>query len=106
MSVTQTDTIDHIGISPEQEVVLTISDHLPWQEADHLALLETKLNSYLRFIANDQLLEVYPAAKDHSLVIQVVLQYEPPEQAVVVLSQVKEAMASQDIGFRWWVLSD
>ena len=106
MSVTQTDTIDHIGISPEQEVVLTISDHLPWQQADHLALLETKLNSYLRFIASDQLLEVHPAATYQSVVIQVVLQYEPPEQAVMVLSQVEEAVVSQGIGFRWWVLSD
>jgi putative hemolysin len=106
MSVTQTDTVDHIGISPEQEVVLTISDHLSWQEADHLALLETKLNSYLRFIDSDQLLEVHPAAEHHPVVIQVVLQYEPPEQAVVVLSQVKEAIESQGIGFRWWVFSE
>lgn len=106
MSITQTDTVDHIGISPEQEIVLTISDHLSWQEADHLALLETKLNSYLRFIASDQLLEVHPAAKYQSVVIQVVLQYEPPEQVVVVLNQIKEAIENQGIGFRWWVFSE
>jgi hypothetical protein len=103
MSVTQTDTIDIISTSAEQEVVLFITDHLPWEEAGHLSLLEDKLSSYLRFIKSDQILEDYPAAKNCPLVIQVTMQYEPPHEVVAVLTQAKKFIAGEGIEFRWQV---
>lgn len=106
MSVTQTDTVDFISTSPEQEVVLTISDHLSWDEAEHLSLLENKINTYLRFILSEQLLEAYPAATERPIVIQLTMQFEPPEDAIAVLTQAKEVIMGEGIGFCWAVLGE
>jgi hypothetical protein len=58
MSVEQTDKIDFISTSPGEKVVLTISDHLSWDEDGHLHLLQDKINVYLEFIESEQLLRV------------------------------------------------
>ncbi|SMB79804.1 conserved hypothetical protein [Hymenobacter roseosalivarius DSM 11622] len=106
MSIEQTDTIDIITISPEGELVLTISDHLSWEEDEHLSLLEDKINTYLEFLEGEQLLEEYPAAKEHPLVINVALQFEPPEQAIHFLTQAMKVITDAGIGFHWRVVSD
>ena len=53
LSIEQTDVVDFMGIDKlTGEIVLTISDHLEWNDADeeHLWLLQEKINAYLRFI--------------------------------------------------------
>ena len=106
MSIEQADKIDFISISPDAEVVLTISDHLSWDEGEHLSLLQDKINSYLGFIQSEQLLEEYPAAKEHPRVISVIMKFDPPEEAVTFLTQVMEVLTDEGIGFRWEVVSD
>ena len=76
MSVEQVDRIDCISTdSVSGEVVLTISDHLPWGDHEHLHLLQDKLNTYLAFIESDELLQKYPGADGRQVVIEVVGQY-------------------------------
>ncbi|MBX0293097.1 hypothetical protein K3G63_21815 [Hymenobacter sp. HSC-4F20] len=106
MSVDQIDTIDFISTSPELEVVLTISDHLSWGEADHLSLLENKLNTYLQFIESEQLLEAYPEAKGRPVVIQLMVQSEPPQDAFTFLLQAQKVITNGGIRFYWQVISE
>jgi hypothetical protein len=45
------DTVDFTHVEPGGSAVLTVSDHLPWDNIDqHLYCLQEKLNTYLRFI--------------------------------------------------------
>lgn len=106
MSVEQTDKIDFISTSPEGEVVLTISDHLSWDEDGHLSLLQGKINVYLEFIESEQLLEEYPAANERPVVISVYLQFDPPEEAAVFFNHVRNALAERSIEFCWKVVKD
>jgi len=46
MSIEDQDSVDVIGVNESGIVVLTISDHLKWDD-DHLYLLQEKINTYL-----------------------------------------------------------
>ena len=64
MAVDNPDVIDIVSTTSTGEVVLTIADHLPWDEAnEHLLILQSKINSYLVFIEGGQLASEYPNAK-------------------------------------------
>jgi hypothetical protein len=63
MSVEQRKIIDFVGVDEEaNEVILTISDHLEWDnpKSDHLLLLQDKINDYLAFIESGELLRISP----------------------------------------------
>lgn len=84
MSVEQTSVIDMIGINRDSgKVILTVSDHLPWdaKEHEHLLLLQEKINTYLRFIESGEVYREYPDALKHQFVIEVVGQYSLSEKA-------------------------
>ena len=56
MSVEDDTVVDIIGIEKATgQVVLTISDHLAWDD-DHLRLLERKIATYINFVESGQLL--------------------------------------------------
>jgi hypothetical protein len=59
MSVLDPNSVDAAGIDKESgDVVLTISDHLEWDDANgHLLALQAKLNGYLRFVEGGDLPE-------------------------------------------------
>jgi hypothetical protein len=59
MSVEQKDVIDAIGVNKESgEVVLTISDHLDWEDTSaHLLVLQDKINTYIAFIESGEILQ-------------------------------------------------
>ncbi len=65
MSVTETNVIDQIGISKEDEINLIISDHLEWGDNtnNHLYTLQEKINSYISFIESEEIFEVYPKSQ-------------------------------------------
>lgn len=77
MTVEQTNLVDFVSvISSRNEVVLTISDHLEWDDKnEHILLLQEKLNSYLAFIESGELLSSYPSAKGKSVVVDVVCRH-------------------------------
>lgn len=64
MSVENPAVVDFISIDPQtDEIVLTIADHLPWDEGhEHLLALQQKLNTYLSFIESGELLASRPEA--------------------------------------------
>ena len=46
MSIEQADVIDGIGVRPDEAVEMLISDHLQWDDEQHLELLATKVETY------------------------------------------------------------
>jgi hypothetical protein len=102
MSVTDLEVIDVISIDPNGNAVLTISDHLIWDEKnEHLMVLQNKINSYLGFIESGNVYEEYPNAKDRNIVIQIVAKYEPNNNnnAMIFLERVEETLRSAGYGF-------
>jgi hypothetical protein len=66
MSIEREDTIDFATIDKDSgDLWLSISDHLPWDENDdqHLALLQGKLNAYLRFLESGEVFKKVPRPK-------------------------------------------
>jgi len=102
MSVDQKYIVDLISTTPDEKVMLTISDHLPWdEENEHLLVLQDKLNSYLTFIESGEIFESYPIAKNKSFIIEVTMKYAPNEVAVVFLNRSKELIEKTGVQLRW-----
>lgn len=101
MSVEDSDTLDSMGIDRASgEVVLTISDHLPWTEA-HLTVLEKKLASYVRFCENGQLLEANPGVANRKVVIRLYAKYRPTDVALKFLQQAAVRTSERGLAFRF-----
>ncbi len=65
--------IDAISISPQGIVVLTISDHIKWDENnEHLIIIQEKTNAYLEVIESGEIFESYPEAQNRKLKIEIV----------------------------------
>jgi hypothetical protein len=106
MTVEQTDVVDVMGIENRSgRVVLTISDHLPWDES-HYSLLEAKLRSYVGFIEGGQLLEAYPDALARGVEIRVVYQEKPPPEAERFLAAADTALQERGISLSHGPLPD
>jgi hypothetical protein len=89
MSIEQSNVVDLVTIERGTgNVLLTISDHLPWEtdEGNHLLLLQEKVNAYLRFIESGELVRKYPEAEG-SPVINVVGKFPLSAQAQLFLQQ-------------------
>jgi hypothetical protein len=74
MTVEDIDKIDFVtGEQKSGDMVLTISDHLDWDEneGEHLLVLQNKLNTYLEFIESGQIYVKFPQAVGRKIVIQV-----------------------------------
>lgn len=80
MAIDNENVIDLISTDEKHnEIVLTIADHLDWKlNMEHLSLLQTKINTYLGFIENDEIYEKYPTPLNKKLVIQVAGKYDLP----------------------------
>jgi hypothetical protein len=105
MSIDQTDKIDFIGTSRDEKVILTISDHLEWDDAgEHILLLQEKVNAYLQFIEGGQIYEDYPKASASELIISVKLQFKPNKLGLEFLNRCKTIILDTGIGFEWDIL--
>lgn len=105
MSIEQKDKIDFISTTPENKVELTISDHLEWDvENKHLLILQDKLNAYLDFIQNGQILEHYPNVENNGIIISVVMKYQPKEDSLTFLYHCEKFMEKQGLEFKWKVI--
>ncbi len=63
MSVDQTQVIDVVSKDPKGTIVLSISDHLDWDNTkQHLLILQEKINTYLNFVDSGEICEKYPDA--------------------------------------------
>jgi hypothetical protein len=100
MSVDQTDKIDFMWKDDQSgRVMLTITDHLDWKkkdEAEHLLLLQEKLNTYLYFIESGQLSKAKPAYKGLPVVIHVRAKYKLSREAAKFYKLAEKSAA--DVG--------
>jgi hypothetical protein len=84
MTVEDTDKIDFVtGERKSGDMILTISDHLDWNEneGEHLLVLQGKLNTYLEFIESGQIYVKFPQAAGRKIVIQVMGKFPLSEEA-------------------------
>lgn len=79
MAIHELDKIDRIMTDKKKTAVyLLLSDHLDWEEeGEHLALLQAKLNAYLAFIENGELVRHRPDVEGLPVVISVAAKYSP-----------------------------
>ena len=86
MSVDEPDKIDFLVTDSEKtHVLLIIADHLDWKEFDegfHFQLLQDKINAYLHFVEDGELVKVRPDLKGRPVTIQVDAKYPPSNKAV------------------------
>lgn len=89
MSVEDRKIIDLIGTEENGTIVLTISDHLEWDD-EHLIKLQYKINDYLAFIESGEILESYPSAKSKKLRISVVCKHDPNTEGLAFFKNCAE----------------
>ena len=96
-----TNEIDFVSVKEGSDIVwLTIADELDWQdEKRHMFLLQEKINTYLEFIENGQLYEVYPEAEGRKLVIDIYARYPVPESGLKFLDRVDAVVTGAGYGF-------
>ena len=93
MAVDNTGVIDSISLDKDRNVVLTISDHLPWDDKnEHLMILQNKINAYLAFIENGELIENYPDADGKPIVINIITKYLPTETAEIFIKRTRQIL--------------
>jgi hypothetical protein len=108
MSVTEPKTVDVIGIDHASgDVVLTISDHLDWEDVtDHLLQLQEKVNTYLVFIESGEMLESYPKSAGRRPRIEIVGRYPLHPDGVEFVRKARAVIAGAGFDLDHKVLED
>jgi len=102
MTVEEAGKIDMMGLDKKTGVaVLGISDHLQWDEVDHIPCLERKIGSYLDFIQSGQLFEMLPTAKT-PVRIELIYLHELTDTAERILQVGQQQLAEMGITFRYF----
>ena len=105
MSIEDSQKIDVISIDKEGNVVLTISDHLEWDESnENLLILQNKINFYLASIENRNLYEQYPEAKDRKIIISIIAKFRPNDDGELFLQQARATLNSAGYAFFFSIL--
>ena len=106
MSVEETNAVDIVSKDKEGRIVLTISDHLDWNDPhEHLTLLQEKVNTYLRFLSSGEIFERFPEARNRAILIQIMFHYEPGKGSPPFLETVRSAVENAGYGFRYEVFA-
>jgi uncharacterized protein DUF6572 len=106
MAIDEPGVVDAIGtLLDKGEVVLTISDHLDWDDPAHVPALQAKLNRYIAFIESGEVFESYPAAKGKRLRIDIVCQYDPVPRGEIFLTNARASIANAGFSLSWRVLA-
>ena len=106
MSVEDSNVIDFLQ-EKEDNVVLTITDHLEWEDDDnnHIYLLQEKINGYLTAIQSGQIHKHYPSTIDKQMVISVAMKYAPNDTGLVFLSKVNEVLTNAGYVFEYYIFN-
>jgi hypothetical protein len=99
MSVDQTDVVDFVSQAKNGDCILSISDHLEWDDGSHLLVLQEKLNRYLAFIESGELIERFPKYKGVPVTIRIYLKYWPNAMGDKFLQMARNAI--EGAGFRF-----
>lgn len=104
MSIDNPDVVDAVGIDRETgEVILTISDHLEWEESyeEHSSRLKAKIGQYLNFIISGQLIEDYPDGAGRKIRIDIVQKFPLDEKGHIWLKTAKCQVEAQGHTLSW-----
>jgi hypothetical protein len=102
MSIDQPQVIDVVSKNKQGNIVLTISDHLDWKNAqEHLGLLQEKINTYLTFLDSGEIYNNYPDAKGYRIEIEIMFHYPLNPEARLFLAKVKPIVEESGYGFRF-----
>lgn len=106
MSVENLKEIDFIS-EKNNNVILTISDHLDWDEDNkHIYLLQEKINAYLMAIESGQVYKSYPLSVGKGFIVSVTLKYKPNNIGLSFLSNVKDILSNAGYGFEYLIHKD
>lgn len=106
MSVDQTQVIDVVSRDPQGTIVLSISDHLDWNDTQqHLLILQEKINTYLSFLDSGEIYEKYPDAKGHPIQIDIRFHYQLSMEGRAFLAKVKPIVENSGYNFRFEQIS-
>ncbi|MBL0317836.1 MAG: hypothetical protein IPP74_00775 [Alphaproteobacteria bacterium] len=100
MSVSDIRKIDMIGTSQEsQRVVLTISDHLEWENDinTHLFILQEKINTYLGFIESNEIYKTFPDSINRDIEIRIYFKCAPPPSTSNFFRKIEEILSIKKI---------
>ncbi|KOP64765.1 hypothetical protein AMS62_05460 [Bacillus sp. FJAT-18019] len=103
MSILEKNKVDGIGLSEaENKVALMIADHLDWEnEAQHLTLLQDKMNACVSFIESEQIYSVYPDLKSvDGFIFDLRFKHKPTENCKKLLEVFKKGTQDLQIVFR------
>jgi hypothetical protein len=104
MSVEQRRIVDFVGVSKaDGHVILTIADHLPFDDEERLVTLQNKLNDYLAFIESGEIYESYPDAKERQVEISIQFKHQPNERALEFLQSAGDTIREAGFGFSYEV---
>jgi hypothetical protein len=106
MSLENLEVIDVVSIDLKGRVVLTIADHLEWNDSNHLFLLQSKINRYLDAIANGSLYASYPDAVGRNVVINIAAKYSPNTEGQTYLNEVERILNSAGYDLNFSVIKD
>lgn len=107
MSVTDTASIDAIALDQDTgECVLTITDHLDWDDDKHLLYLQEKINSYLAFIESGEITQHVADAGSRNKRIQIVMLYEPEGRALNFLNAAAEVISNAGFSLCWSIVAE
>ncbi len=102
MTVAETGVIDFVGMENDgRACVLTISDHLSWEDPEHMNLLQANLNAYLAFIESGELYENYPNATDRDIEINVVMRFAPSRDAIYFFTEAAKLISNAGFRLSW-----
>ena len=102
MTIEQVEVVDFIGVDENENIVLTISDHLEWDiKNEHLYLLQEKINTYLRFIESDEVYTSYENSEGKKFIIHIAFKFSPNETAIDFLSKVETVIKEAGLGLSW-----
>ena len=101
MSVTDTDSIDAIGMEKEaKRVFLSIIDPLAWDKDDlHLFTLQEKINTYLYFVESGELLKALPDSAGFDIAIELILKHMPTDEAIAFFDKTMQILFDKGIVF-------
>ncbi|GLQ97850.1 DUF6572 domain-containing protein [Dyella mobilis] len=104
MSIEQLDVVDVTSVDSEGVVVLTISDHLAWENVDaprHLWLLQEKINKYLAFFESGEIYESCPQYRGMPAKISVVGKHPLSGDAQAFYTKVSSIVEGAGFGFEF-----
>jgi hypothetical protein len=94
--------VDFAGIdSVAGCVVLTIADHLSWDDPGHLHALEEEFNRYLSFLESGAVFSVYPDACGRGIRVDLICKHALDARALAFLERARTVLERIGAGFEW-----